>query len=116
MFQDIGARIVAREHAEAVPHNPSGPAAHPPAAQAASLIARYPNLREPDVTRLIDLYRHLPALDAALIMSDEKLGPKLDHFFSDHGYRIKTPFRQYAVLMAIAATGVLLTAYALLIS
>ena len=34
---------------------------------------------------MIDLYRELPALDVALMISDKALGPKLDRFFKDHG-------------------------------
>jgi len=52
---------------------------------ASELIARYPHLSAVELTRLIDLYRELPALDVALMISDKALGPKLDRFFKDHG-------------------------------
>ena len=79
---------------------------------ASELIARYPHLSEIELACLINLYREMPALDAALIISDEVLGPKLDRFFKDHGRKIRTPFRQYAVLVVIAVAGLALTAWA----
>ena len=70
-----------------------------------ALIDRYPMVSEVELARLINLYRDLSALDVALMISDEKFGPKLDHFFKDHRSEIRTPFRQYAVLVGIALAG-----------
>ena len=82
----------------------------------ASLISRYPNLSEYDLARLINSYRALSALDAALIISDENLGPKLDGFFKDHRSKIRTPFRQYAILVAIGVFGTAIIAGATLMA
>src|SRR5688572_6679145 len=98
MIQDIGAKALARQHSEA--H--SGPSFD----QASELIDRYPNLSEAELARLINIYRHLSALDVALMISDEKLGWKMEEFYADHRAKLKTPFRQYAILVAIAVVGV----------
>ena len=104
MFQDIGANALARRQVE------------PPASialqQFSRLIDRYPNLSEAELARLINLYRELSALDVALMISDEKFGPRLDRFFGDHRSKIRTPFRQYAVLVGIAVAGFAIIAWA----
>ena len=84
-----------------------------PINEATDLVSRYPNLSEIELARLINLYRSLSALDAALMISDEELGPKLDRFRDDQRSRIRTPFRQYAVLVWIAIAGIIVTAWAL---
>ena len=75
--------------------------------RAVELIERYPRVTEPQLEALIATFRRLSALDVALILSDEDLAPKLDAFRRDHASRIRTPFRQYAVLFAIAVLGLL---------
>ena len=80
--------------------------------QFTELIDRYPNLSEIELARLINLYGQLSALDVALVISDEKFGPKLDRFFRDNRSKIRTPFRQYAVLVAIAVVGFAIIAWA----
>jgi hypothetical protein len=77
----------------------------PPSEEAIQLVSRYPNLSEVETARLINLYRELPALQVALMISDEKLAPKVDRFVQDHRSKISVPFRQYAVLVAIAIVG-----------
>ena len=62
-----------------------------PASEASELVGRYPNLSELELARLINLYRQFSALDLALMISDEELGPRLDRFFTDH--RAKVNFR-----------------------
>ena len=81
-------------------------------AKAIELIKRYPRLSEPELAQLIELYRHLPALEVALLISDETTGPKLDRFVDDHRTKVRTPFRQYAVLVAIAFVGMAVLAWA----
>jgi hypothetical protein len=73
--------------------------------QFSELIDRYPMVSEVELARLINLYRELSALDVALMVSDERFGPKLDLFFQDHRSKIRTPFRHYAILVAIAVAG-----------
>jgi hypothetical protein len=94
VYQDFSARLAAPG---------STPA---PATEAAALVGRYPNLSEVELARLINLYRHFTALDLALMISDETLGPKLDRFFADHRSKIRTPFRQYATLVGTAVAGI----------
>lgn len=81
----------------------------------ADLISRYPNLSEVELARLINLYRHVSALDVALMSSDEELGPKLNDFFEDHRSQLKTPFRQYAIFVAIGVVGMIVTIWAAIV-
>ena len=96
MFQNFSARALALEYPQPAPR---------PADEARELIGRYPNLSEIELARLINLYRELSALDMALMLSDQKLAPKLDHFSADHRSRIRTPFRHYAALVGYAVVG-----------
>jgi hypothetical protein len=50
------------------------------------------------------------------MLSDEGLSSKLDAFSRDHASRIRTPFRQYAVLVAIAVAGALLMLWSLVLT
>ena len=79
----------------------------------ADLLARYPHLNDEDIGRAIESYRGLSALEVALIISDEKLGPKLTRFRNDHRSALRTPFREYAVLVAIALAGFAVIGWAL---
>lgn len=81
--------------------------------QASELIDRHPNLSETELALLINLYRELSALDMALMISDEQLGPKVDRFFADHRSKIRTPLRQYAALLGTAIFGILAITWAL---
>lgn len=76
------------------------------------LISRYPKLSEIELARLINLYRELSALETALMLSDEKLAPRLDRFSADHGSKISTPFRHYAALVGYAVVGLAVLAWA----
>ncbi len=106
MFQDFAARQFAFSHVEA----PRRPAVE----EAAELIARYPNLSEIELARLINLYRGFSALDSALIISDRRLGSKLDRFCGDHRSKLRPAFRQYAalVLYGVLTIGAVLWAWA----
>ena len=89
-------------------------AAHrPDGEEAARLLSRYPALSEIELARLINLYRRLPALDVALILSDDKLARKVDQFSKDHRSKVRIPFRQYAVFVWIAAAGLTVLAWAI---
>jgi hypothetical protein len=106
MFQDVAAT-----------RSPiASPASIAPREEAAALIARYPDLSEIEVVRLINLYRKFSALDAALIISDEELAPKLDRFVEDNRARVKLPFRQYAGLVAYALLAVIAVAWAVAVA
>jgi len=90
MFQYAGATALAHAQAE-----PAGTAID----QVRDLIARYPNLSEIELARLINLYRNLSALDMALMLSDEAIAPGLDRFSREHRSEVRKPFRQYAGLL-----------------
>jgi hypothetical protein len=82
--------------------------------EAAELIDRYPDLGEVELARLISLYRDFSALDSALIISDQRLGPRLDRFYADHRSKLRAPFRQYAalVLYGVLTIGAVVWAWA----
>jgi hypothetical protein len=48
----------------------------------------------------------------ALMLSDEKLAPKLDQFSAEHRSKVRTPFHHYALLLAYAVIGVAVVAWA----
>jgi hypothetical protein len=104
MFQSHSAKALAFEQSE--------PAAPRPLDEARELIRRYPNLSETELARLINLYRELSALDMALMLSDERLGPKLDRFSADHRSRIRAPFRHFAALVGYAVAAIAAVAWA----
>lgn len=103
MFQDFSGAASARGRAQ--------PPGSPSLEQAAELIGRYPKLSEIELARLINLYRQLSALDVALMIADEQLAPRLERFVGEHRSELRTPFRQYAVLVAIAVLGFVLMAW-----
>jgi len=82
-------------------------------ARASELLGRYPNLSETELALLINLYREFSALDMALMISDDTLGPKFDQFSSENRSRIHTPFRQYAALVGTGVLGIFAIAWAL---
>lgn len=104
MFQNFSARALAFDSPHPAPR---------PADEARELIGRYPNLSEIELARLINLYRELSSLDMALMLSDQKLAPKLDRFSADHRSRIRTPFRQYAALVGYAVLGLTVLVWAI---
>ena len=108
MLQSIAVDAFAHEQPEA----PAGAALQ----QFRTLIDRYPMVSEVELARLINLYRDLSALDVALMISDEKFGPKLDLFFKDNRSQIRTPFRDYAILVAIAMAGFVIIGWAVAIA
>lgn len=82
--------------------------------EVSQLVERYPNLSEIETARLINLYRELPALDLALMISDEELAPKLDRFVEDHRSKVRPPFRHYAAFLVMVALGIVVAAWAML--
>jgi hypothetical protein len=107
MFRSFDAPGVAPAHAEANEGTP--------AQQFTQLVSRYPDLGEIELARLINLYRELSALDWALMISDESLGPNVERFFAENRSKIKTPLRHYAVLVAIAVMGVAAIAWSTMV-
>lgn len=74
---------------------------------AAELLNRYPHVTRPERELLIAIFPKLSNVDIAMMLSDEALGPKLEAFRRDNAASIRTPIRQYAVLVFIAVLGVL---------
>src|SRR5688572_4699239 len=108
MFQDFSATALANGQAER--------AASAALQEFTELIDRYPMLSDAQLARSRNPHRELSALDVALMISDEDIGPKLDRFFTDHRSAIRTPFRQYAVLVAIAVAAVAIVGWALAVA
>ena len=104
MFQSFSTKILPLEKRQT-------PAPEPLEA-ARELIRRYPSLNEIELARLINLYHGLSSLNMALLLSDEELTPQLDRFSADHRSKIRTPFRQYAALVAYAVVGLAVVAWA----
>lgn len=106
MFRDFNSKVLAR----------AGPSIEPktPAQEASALIARYPNLSEIELARLINLYRELPMLEVALMLSNKRLAPKMDEFMERHRSSIRSDYREYAFLLAymVLGLGVLIWALA----
>ena len=92
-----------------LPNRPSVPSTL--AEEAAALVARYPDLTRRELDRLLSIYARVPTVEAALMISDDVLGPKLDLLFKHHHAELATPFRQYAALVAIAVAGILVIAW-----
>ena len=107
MFQDFRGSVSARGRTQA-------PESHA-LEQAAELIARYPNLSEIELARLINLYRELSALDMAMMISDTDLAPRLDCFYKEHRRCLRMPFREYSVLVYIAIAGIIIATWAVVL-
>ena len=70
-------------------------------ATAVDLVDRYPDLAGVELARLIDLYRQLSAVDIALMLSDQTLGPKLQLLPGSKASH-PSPLRYYAFLLVFA--------------
>jgi len=102
MFQSFNSKALAFSEAPALP----------PAIEARGLLGRYPNLSEVELARLINLYREMPTVEMALMLSDELLAPKMDRFSADHRSRIRPPFHHYAALVAYGLLAIIGVAWA----
>ena len=87
-----------------------------PKQQASELLTRYPDIGEQELNRLIEAYRNMSALDVALLLSDEVQGPKLTRFREENKKGVRTPLKQYAVLVGIAYGGLALIAWAMMVA
>jgi hypothetical protein len=74
--------------------------------RAESLLSRYPNLSEPELAELINLFPHLNMVARGLITADDNLGGKVEHFYRDHGAELGTLASGRMTLLAMAAVGV----------
>ena len=84
--------------------------------KAAELMQRYPDLSESELAQLIANFRELSPVELAMMASKEELTPHLEQFRREQKSKIRTPFRQYAVLVVIAVAGIAMIAYAVLLA
>ena len=61
------------------------------ALEAETLLNRYPNLTEAELSTLIRTLTKLPLLDFGLMAADERMGQKLDEFYREHGHELRSP-------------------------
>lgn len=80
-----------------------------------ALLTRYPDLSKAEADELVALYQAALPVERALLQSDHKLAGLLDRFRREHHRSLRTPFRQYASLVAIAVLGVATAAYAIVV-
>jgi hypothetical protein len=102
--------------ADAPPFDRRDASAFPPRDEVRKLLARYPNLDEVELARLINLYRGLSRVDMALMLSDEKLASNLDQFSSNHRSEFRPPFRDYAGLMIYAGITIAVLIWAIAVA
>ncbi len=81
---------------------------------AIELIGRYPELTKDELRVLLSIYPHLSPVEMALMISNDDIAARLDAFNRAHPALTRTPFRQYAVLVGILATGAAVIAWALI--
>ena len=75
----------------------------PMASEARALLRRYPNLEQPELERLLQVFPRLPLLETALMTAEEDLRTKLDRFRREHGRRVRGPAWHGLLLLAIPA-------------
>lgn len=75
------------------------------AADARKLLYSYPDISDQELAILIGHFRKLPLLDFGLLAADEKLGPKLDAFYADHGNKLRSAltWAEWAIAIAMVA-------------
>jgi hypothetical protein len=56
--------------------------------RAEELLSRYPNLKEEELAELINLFPHLNMIARGLMAADERLGAKVEAFYTEHGDRL----------------------------
>ncbi len=80
------------------------------AARTEALLVRYPQISEPELASLIDMFPYVSMLDRGLMSADARLSEKLAAFHRDHGDRMKAPEAALIGLLAfplIMAAGML---------
>ena len=63
----------------------------PDGSEAQKLIARYPDLSETELTRLIETCAKLPFIDFSVLAADQRYGSKFAKFYDDHGAKLRQP-------------------------
>jgi len=79
--------------------------------QVSDYLRRYPDISDEELADLIARYRELPSVEMALLASDQALASKVELFRSQHRRETRLPFRQYAVLVAIAVIWFMIIGY-----
>lgn len=64
-----------------------------------SLLLRYPDLSENELSEMIEFYRTASALDTALIASNDKISAQAKQFCSDHRDALKRGLQAPLVLL-----------------
>ena len=83
------------------------------AAEAQTLLKRYPDLTEQELASLIRQFKNLPLLDFGLMSADERLGDRLDEFYRDHGDKLRAPLSGLAwAVSLLAVVAIVLLAWA----
>jgi hypothetical protein len=78
---------------------------------AVALLQRYPHLSEHELPELINLVRRMRVPELALIMADNKMGPRLEAFCDQHQPWAGERGRIRLVLFAVALIGMVLLAW-----
>jgi hypothetical protein len=73
-------------------------------AEVTGLLRRYPELGRAETRRLIEGFRKLPILEAALLTTDDQLRPRLDAFRRDHKWAIRPPLWHYLLGLVVPVT------------
>lgn len=69
------------------------------------LLGRYPNLSEQELAELINLFTYLNMVPRALMAADERLGPRVENFYRDHGDKLGGFVGGRALLPALLVAG-----------
>jgi len=64
------------------------------------LLLRYPAISASELATLIEIFRKLPLIDAALMTTDERLSKPLEAFHEDHGHIFRAPVKSLLALLA----------------
>lgn len=71
--------------------------------RAEQLLSRYPELKDKELDELVALFPHLNMVARGLMAADDKIGPRVEAFYRDHGDRIDSGAGPRAILIAGAA-------------
>jgi hypothetical protein len=97
------ARLLQRKRRMATPYTRARPRSET-TLRVETLLDRYPNLSEPELAEMINLFPSLSILDHALMTSDSGLSGKLSEFERDHGKKLKSPFTSLIAFLVIPLT------------
>lgn len=76
--------------------------------RAEALLSRYPNLSEQELAELINLFPYVKMVARGLMAADDRMGPKFENFYQDHGGKLGGFGGGRTTLIAAAALVVIL--------